>query len=44
MEKPIAVIYNRYEIYNDGTIYDTEKAEDIPQIIFKIRDILLKGE
>jgi hypothetical protein len=38
----IAVIYERYEIWSDGIIYDTKKAEDIPQHIFRVRDELLE--
>jgi len=34
------LIDERYLIYYDGVIYDTLKAEDIPQHIFKMRDIL----
>ena len=41
MEKPIAIIFNRYEIYEDGTIYDIQKAQDIPQEIFEIKDFLI---
>lgn len=38
------IINDRWEIYKkDGCVYDTKKAKDIPQWIFKIRDILLKG-
>lgn len=34
------LVEDRYEIYHDGTIYDTEEAKDIPPILFTIRDIL----
>ena len=44
METSLATIENRYEIYSDGVIYDTEKGEDIPQYIFKIRDILIENK
>jgi hypothetical protein len=37
----LAVIYDRYEIWDDGVVYDTEKAEDIPSHIFEIRDLLI---
>lgn len=40
IEKPIATI-GQYEIYEDGVIYDTQDAQDIPQYIFNIRDILI---
>jgi len=37
------IINDRYEIYfEDGCIYDTKKAQDIPQYIFKLRDNLIK--
>ncbi len=39
-EKEKVVILDRYEIYPDGTIYDTEKGEDIPQWIFEFRDFV----
>ncbi len=35
-------IIGKYEIYFDGTIYDTENANDIPKIMFEIRDFILK--
>lgn len=38
-------INKRWQIYSDdgqGTIYDTLKAEDIPQWVFKARDVLMK--
>lgn len=36
------IINNRYAIYKDcGVVYDTVKAKDIPQYIFKLRDKLL---
>lgn len=37
-------VIGKYEIYLDGTIYDTENADDIPQIMFKVRDFILKRE
>ena len=41
--KNTVLINNRYLIYKDcGVVYDTLKAHDIPQYIFKIRDLLLK--
>ena len=37
------LINNRYEIYSDdGGVYDTVKAADIPQHIFELRDFLIK--
>jgi hypothetical protein len=39
------IVNNRYQIYSDnGTVYDTTKAVDIPQYIFKLRDILINKE
>lgn len=36
-------VNDRYEIYKDtGVVYDTEKAEDIPQSILGIRDRLMQ--
>ena len=36
------LINDRYEIYkDDGVIYDTKEAKDIPQTIFKWRDELM---
>lgn len=36
------IIDNRYAVFkNDGCIYDTEKAKDIPQYVFELRDELL---
>lgn len=37
------IIDDRYWMYDDGVIYDTEKAEDIPQWIFKFRDFVLEN-
>ena len=37
------LINNRYKIYQDGTIYDTKNAEDIPQWIFELRDFILEN-
>jgi uncharacterized protein YdaL len=39
MDKILAKI-GAYEIYSDGTVYDTENAQDIPEYIFIIRDVL----
>ncbi len=39
-EYPIATIF-QYEIYADGTVYDTKNAQDIPEYIFIIRDTLI---
>jgi len=41
--KVIAVILDRYKIYEDGVIYDSTEAKDIPQFVFEIRDILLNN-
>jgi hypothetical protein len=39
------LINNRYAIYKyNGAVYDTERAEDIPQDIFALRDVLLRHE
>jgi len=27
---------------SNGIVYDTEKAEDIPEYIFEIRDLIMK--
>lgn len=36
-------IDGRYKVYkSDGCVYDTDKAEDIPQYIFELRDSKLK--
>jgi hypothetical protein len=40
---PIAMLLDRYEIFDDGCIYDTIEGKDIPQHIFKIRDILIEN-
>jgi len=43
MEKPIAtlnILGTEYNIFSDGCIYD-EQAQEIPQEIFEIRDILI---
>lgn len=43
-ELPIAMIFDRFEIYNDGAIYDAiDKGRDIPQYVFEIREILEKN-
>jgi hypothetical protein len=42
MKKIINILVNnRYMIFSDGCIYDTQKAKDIPKSIFKLRDILI---
>lgn len=34
------LVNDRYEIYfDDGCVYDTDEASDIPQYVFDIRDI-----
>jgi hypothetical protein len=39
------IINGRYQIYSDdGTVYDTIKAVDIPQYIFKLKDFLIKED
>lgn len=39
------LINNRYQIFkNNGVIYDTLQAKDIPQDIFSLRDKLIKTE
>lgn len=36
-------VNDRYEIWKDcGVVYDTERAEDIPQGIFALRDRLME--
>lgn len=36
---PCILVNNRYQIYlDDGGVYDTVAARDIPQYVFKIRD------
>ncbi len=40
--KVVANILDRYEIWSDGIVYDTERAEDIPEYIFEIRDLIMK--
>jgi hypothetical protein len=40
--KLVANVLWRYEIWSDGIVYDTEKAEDIPEYIFEIRDLIMK--
>lgn len=36
------IVNDRYEIYmDDGVVYDTEQAQDIPEYIFQIRDTLM---
>jgi len=34
-------VNERYEIFNDGIVYDTHKGLDIPKWIFELRDFLL---
>jgi hypothetical protein len=35
-------VNDRYEIYKDtGVVYDTDRAQDIPQGIFALRDRLM---
>lgn len=43
MKRETTILVNdRYLIYlNNGVIYDTLKAKDIPQYVFKIRDKLM---
>ena len=36
------IIDNRYEMYSDGVIYDTQKSDIIPQWIFEFKDFILK--
>ena len=37
------IVNDRYWIYkSDGCIYDNDKAEDIPQNLFALRDLLIK--
>lgn len=39
---PCLLVNERYQIYLDsGVIYDREKAEDIPQFVFDIRDRIM---
>lgn len=39
------LVNDRYAVYkDDGAIYDTLHAKDIPQIIFKWRDQLMASE
>ena len=35
------LIDDRYLIYPDGVVYDTEEAKDIPSYVFKIRDKII---
>jgi hypothetical protein len=39
--KESIVIDDRYQMYQDGVIYDTTQAKDIPQWIFEFRDFVL---
>jgi len=43
MKQKFYLIQNRYEIYQDGVIYDTKEARDIPQYIFELRDFILEN-
>lgn len=36
-------INGRYQLWQDGTIYDATQAKDIPQWIFEFRDFILKN-
>jgi len=36
-------INNRYQLYQDGVIYDNDKGEDIPLWIFEFRDFILRN-
>lgn len=38
------LINNRYMIFDENYIYDTEKAEDIPSWVFEIRDKIFGGD
>jgi hypothetical protein len=38
----VVKINNRWDIFlDDGCVYDTLKAEDIPQWVFLLRDLLI---
>lgn len=37
------IINNRWQMFEDGTVYDTEKGEDISQGIFELRNFILKN-
>ena len=40
---PCLLVNDRYQIYLDnGCVYDTVYAKDIPQYVFKIRDNAMK--
>lgn len=40
---PCLMVNDRYQIYLDnGTIYDTKRARDIPEYVFSIRDKALR--
>lgn len=40
---PCLLVNNRYQIYlDDGSVYDTVHAKDIPQYVFNIRDRAMK--
>lgn len=39
--KPL-VICNRYKMYPDGVVYDTQKGGDVPHWIFEFRNFVLK--
>ena len=38
------LIDGRYQMYSDGCVYDTQKAQDIPNWIFEFRDFVLKDK
>jgi len=37
------LIDNRYQMYQDGVIYDTEQAKDIPQWVFEFKEFVLRN-
>lgn len=37
------ILNNRWVMYDDGVIYDTQNAKDIPQWIFEFRDFVLEN-
>ena len=43
MKEKSYLIKDRWEIYQDGVIYDTKCAKDIPQWIFELRDFILEN-
>lgn len=34
----------QYKLYTDGTIYDVQNSEDIPQVLFKVKDFAQRME